>query len=691
MRTTLITPPLVQLNTPYPATAYLGRALREAGLPCTQRDLGIELVHRVFSASGLRAIFDAAEAADGPLPPEAWKVLAQRRRYEATIDAMIAYLRGDDRGFAPRLRLGGGLPIGPRAQRAKARGLPPGDDAARLMATHTLADLVDLIAHCIDPGFSLSRYQHHLAVGPVSFDPIAARLEQTTLIDAMLDDLADAVIADSPDLLGVTVPFPGTLYAALRIGRRARAAGIPVLMGGGYVNTELREVSEPRLWDCVDALTHDDGEGPLLAWIEHAAGGADSRHRTRTRKGSLDRPAPSRHFVPAAWYGDLDLSRYLQVLDTTNPAHRLWSDGRWNKITLAHGCYWRRCAFCDVSLDYISRFEPARITTLVDQMSELIEVTGHRGFHFTDEAAPPRLLRDLALEILRRDLAVTLWGNIRFERAFTPDLCRLLAAAGLVAVTGGLEVASDRLLRAMDKGITVKQAARASQAFQQAGVRVHAYLMYGFPTQTDAETVDSMEVVRQMFAAGVIDSAFWHRFVLTRHSPVARDPERFGVVVPPAPSGFALNDLPHRDPTGGEHDRFDRPLEVSLAAWMAGTGLDRSVASWFDAPVPSPTAPPDLIARSLGARPAPLADKRRLIWLGGAVLDAGDGLEIHHEGGPTLLRGRPIELDWITEVLEAASPAEALLFADARDAFPGDWRRFRSRWRRLRAAGLVGV
>jgi len=137
----------------------------------------------------------------------------------------------------------------------------------------------------------------------------------------------------------------------------------------------------------------------------------------------------------------LDLSRYLQLIDTLNPAHRLWADGRWNKITLAHGCYWRKCSFCDVKLDYIQHYETAAVTRLVDEMERLIAQTGHRGFHFVDEAAPPKVLRELALELLRRNLGVTLWGNIRFEKTFTPDLCRLLSAAGLVAVTGGLEVA----------------------------------------------------------------------------------------------------------------------------------------------------------------------------------------------------------------------------------------------------------
>jgi radical SAM superfamily enzyme YgiQ (UPF0313 family) len=128
-----------------------------------------------------------------------------------------------------------------------------------------------------------------------------------------------------------------------------------------------------------------------------------------------------------------------------NPMHRLWSDGRWNKLTVAHGCYWKKCSFCDVTLDYIGRYDAAAADVLVDRIEAMIAETGQTGFHLVDEAAPPAGLRALAERLLaRRD--ITWWGNIRFEKTFTPELCQLLARSGCVAVSGGLEVASDRLL-----------------------------------------------------------------------------------------------------------------------------------------------------------------------------------------------------------------------------------------------------
>jgi hypothetical protein len=698
MRVALLLPPSTQLNTPYPATAYLARALRAAGHGVHQDDLGLKLALRVFSAAGLRAVFDAVEAAaDEGLPEPAWEALACRERHEAVVPGVVAFLQGRDPSLAAALVRPGFLPRGPRvrAARGEAFGRMGQSDHARYLASLYLEDLADLVASTVDAGFGFARYQHHLAVGPVSYGPIAARLAGDGLLDTWLDALVDEVLAQGPfDALGVTVPFPGTLYGALRIGQRARRAGVPVLMGGGYVNTELREVDEPRLWDSVDALTYDDGEGPVLAWLEARAGGPDRRHRTRDRGGLHAAPAPARPFNPAPDYAGLPLGDYLQVLDTLNPAHRIWSDCRWNKVTLAHGCYWKRCAFCDVNLDYIARFEPARTGALVDAMEEVVAQTGVSGFHLVDEAAPPRALRDLALAVLARGHVWSFWGNIRFERAFTPDLCRLLAAAGLIAVTGGLEVASDRVLALMDKGITVEQAARAAAAFRQAGVMVHAYLMYGFPTETAQETVDAAEVVRQLFAAGALSSAFWHRFVLTRHSRVFTDPGRYGVHFTVPTGVFATNDLPHHDPTGADADLFDAPLERSLGAWMRGEGLDRPTHSWFPrGAVPRAAVPEGRVAAAIAAAtPGAPEAADRPVWTGLGVLEGEGLLRIFGPAGARDLRGSPRARAWVAELLDAARPsASALQWGEVRAAFPGDPSRLDAILGPLRAAGLLFV
>lgn len=694
MKVVLISPPLCQLNTPYPAVPFLTRSLRRRGVEVVQRDLGMELFTQVVGPDGLAALFEelyARAEAGEELPELVWSVLARADAHLQAAADVFALLTRPEPTVARRLLRRGALPPTPRLEglSLEAFGRAGLLDRARYLATRYLADLADLVASTVEPGFALASYQHHLALGAIPYDPLARRLAATSWVDARLDALVDEVLADGADLVGVTAPFPGTLYGALRVGQRARSHGVPVLLGGGYVSTELREVDEPRLFDAIDGLVLDDGEGPLWAWIEHQQGGPDRRHRTRTQEGLHEAPAPAARTEFVADTRGLPLDGYLQVVDSLSSTHRLWGDGCWHKVMLAHGCYWKRCAFCDVNLDYVGRYEPALIAQVLDELEAELAHNGLHGVHLVDEAAPPRALRAFALGLLARGMRVSWWGNIRFERAFTPDLCRLLAASGCVAVTGGLEVASDRLLALMDKGITVDQAALASRAFTEAGIGVHAYLMYGFPSETLQETVDAAEVVRQLFARGWLRSGFWHRFVVTRGSEVARDPARFGVTVTMPEGVFAANDLPHVDPVGVDPDTCDAPLATMLEAWLRGEALDRPVHHWFAAAPPT-TVPADRFACVEEGATLPKGD-RQLIWLGGTALSLDDGLWVPGQTDDALLEAEEDVLDWVAEVLEAASPDEPLVVSDAFDVFPGVPDELPGLWATLNELGLLAV
>ncbi len=567
--------------------------------------------------------------------------LRERERYLETIDAVVRFLQGREPALAHRIASRRYLPEGPRFA---ALGAPEDGeggevgslgwafgalglaDRAKHLASLYIDDLADVVRDGIDPRFTLSRYGEKLAAAAPSFEPLRQALEgEATLVDEQLDELAGELVREhQPDLLGLTVPFPGNVYGALRLARamRAHAPGLRVVLGGGYVNTELRQLAEPALFDYVDYVTLDDGERPLWALLRHLRDGEGPLLRTFYRsEGRVQwRSDPALHDVPlrdagTPTYTGLPLSRYLSMLELLNPMHRFWSDGRWNKLTVAHGCYWKKCTFCDVTLDYISRYDPAGADLLVDRMAALIDETGHSGFHLVDEAAPPSGLRALAERLLARKLQVTWWGNIRFEKAFTPELVELLARSGCVAVSGGLEVASDRLLALINKGVTVAQVARVARAFAEAGVLVHAYLMYGFPTQTVQDTVDSLELVRQLFAEGCLHSAYWHRFAATVHSPVGQRPELFGIRLRPLPErSFARNDVAFDDPTGVDHDWLGEGLRRALYNYLHGLGLEEDVRGWFSAPrtgrrrashagVPRPTVAPDVIARALAGAP----------------------------------------------------------------------------------------
>jgi radical SAM superfamily enzyme YgiQ (UPF0313 family) len=626
LRVLSVIPPMTQLNTPYPSTAYLTGFLRSRGYPAVQEDLALALVLRLFSPDGLRALRECIAAMPAKQrTPRVQDFERQFERYLATIESAVAFLQGRDPSVAHRIAGRNFLPEGSRFEPLEAYVDDEGGDPlawafgalgvtdrARHFATLYLDDVADVLREAADARFEFVRYAESLAQSQATFEPLAQALAAAeNLVGRTLRELTlDAVQRYAPNVVLVSTPFPGNVYGAFRIAQAIKAhdPSIVTVLGGGFVNTELRELAELRVFDYFDYVTLDDGERPLLALLEHLKGDRPRDRLVRTFLRSddgvryIDDKEPDIPFADAGtptWDG-LPLERYLSLLDMLNPMHRLWSDARWNKLTVAHGCYWKKCSFCDVSLDYISRYEAIAATTLVDRIEAIIKETGQTGFHFVDEAAPPKALRALAVELHKRNRAISWWGNIRFEKSFTPELCAVLADSGCIAVSGGLEVASDRLLKLMKKGVSVAQVARVTHAFTEAGIQVHAYLMYGFPTQTVQDTVDALEYVRQLFAAGCIQSGFFHRFACTVHSPVGLHPEQYGVRLKALPKvSFAKNDVGFIDPTGVDHDALGIALNKALYNYMHGIGLDQDVRGWFAGRVPRTTVPRNFIARAL--------------------------------------------------------------------------------------------
>jgi len=628
MKILSLIPPMTQLNTPYPSTAYLTGFLRSRGFDAVQDDLALALVLGFFTPQGLWEIKD--QALNLPEENRSASVnffLDYFADYQSTIALAIAFLQGRDSTLAHRINSRTLLPEGPRFTSldsydevdggdslAWAFGALGSQDRARHLATLYLNDLSDVLRDAVDGRFEFVRYAEALAGSQPTFTPLADALAASpTLMDLYLQELTKSSIEKhQPTLVLLSVPFPGAMYAALRIAQTIKQhyPSIKIGLGGGYVNTELRELTDPRLFDFVDYITLDSGERPLLALLEYLNGKRSAERLVRTfirttanevRYINWKEPdVPFEEVGIATWDG-LPLNSYLSLLDMLNPMHRLWSDGRWNKLTVAHGCYWKKCSFCDVSLDYISRYETASASLLVDRIEAIVAETGQTGFHFVDEAAPPKILKALAEELIRRKVVISWWSNIRFEKTFTPELSDLLAQSGCIAMSGGLEVASDRLLDLMKKGVSVAQVAQVTKGFSDAGILVHAYLMYGFPTQTVQETVDSLEYVRQLFENGCIQSGFFHRFTCTVHSPVGLDPAAYRIeLVPLPPISFAKNDVAFIDPTGVDHDHLGVGLKKAIYNFMHGVGFEAETHQWFDMPgTPKTSLGRNIIAKAL--------------------------------------------------------------------------------------------
>ena len=631
----LITPPFTQLNTPYPATAYLKGFLHTKNITSVQADLGIEVILALFSQQGLKDLFTYIEAKQEKYTENIQRIIALQDTYLATIEPVISFLQGKNPTLAQLICQDDFLPEAARFAALEdldwAFGSMGYQDKAKHLATLYLEDISDLIIACVDSHFGFSRYAERLGRSANSFDELYLALQQDySYIDHLLIRVLQAKMeAVQPKLVAISVPFPGNLYAALRCGQwiKKHFPDVKIAMGGGFANTELRSLSDERVFEFWDFVCLDDGEAPIENILQYIEGQRDIQDLKRTfclidGKVNYINNSTCKDYkqseVGTPDYSDLYLDKYISVIEIVNPMHKMWSDGRWNKLTMAHGCYWGKCTFCDISLDYIKIYEPIAAALLCDRMEEMMAQTGENGFHFVDEAAPPALMRALAIEILRRKLVVTWWTNIRFEKSFSKDLCLLLKASGCIAVSGGLEVASDRLLALIQKGVTVAQVAQVCRNFTDSGIMVHAYLMYGFPTQTAQETVDSLEMVRQMFEAGVLQSGFWHQFAMTAHSPVGIDPAAFGVKRETESIGsFANNDLLFIDTEGTDHELFSYGLKKSLFNFMHGIGFEFPLQEWFDVKIPRTKIPKNYIENVLEMEEVGTKTNAKVLWLGG--------------------------------------------------------------------------
>ncbi|AOW11467.1 B12-binding domain-containing radical SAM protein [Flavobacterium gilvum] len=687
----LITPPFTQLNTPYPATAYIKGFLNTKNIDSVQADLGIEVILKLFSKKGLSDLFKSIN--HQPTTDNCKRIFALQDEYIKTIDSVIAFLQGKNPTLSLQICQEDFLPEASRFEQLEeldwAFGTMGTQDKAKHLATLYLEDISDFIVECVDENFGFSRYAERLGRSANSFDGLYEALQQepTYIDEILLSILKEKIETIQPTFFLISVPFPGNLYSAFRSAQwvKKQYSDIKITMGGGFPNTELRSLSDPRVFEFFDFITLDDGETPieeLIANIENTNHNSYKRtflleNGEVVYKNNSIKPDYKQSQVGTPDYSDLLLDKYISVIEIVNPMHRLWSDGRWNKLTMAHGCYWGKCTFCDISLDYIKVYEPVAASLLCDRMEEMIAQTGETGFHYVDEAAPPALMRALALEILRRKLSVTWWTNIRFEKSFTADLCLLLKASGCIAVSGGLEVASDRLLKLIDKGVTVEQVAKVTRNFTEAGIMVHAYLMYGYPTQTIQETVDSLEMVRQLFEAGVLQSGFWHQFAMTAHSPVGMFPEQYGAIKEIDAIGtFANNDINFVDSTGIDHDKFSFGLKKSLFNYMHGICFDYDLQDWFDFKIPKTKIHPDFIFDALqNENDFNIKPTAKIVWLGGkptvehfSKSKKGNSWEMmsltfHDKKESFTIQTNKTEGQWLVEILEKISVSNLKIYS----------------------------
>lgn len=698
LNTIIIQPPLVQLNTPYPSGAYLLSFFKnlysEKNIDGTVSwfDFSNDFFHAVFSKSGISKIFDSTRDKALKLADEyesngddntafqLRRFVSSRELWSDWIEKIIAIVcpgGSEDESLSNKNNLS------PDFNHFNARRLKSGReyvhefirsahvargarvenylsnlsrdvtaDDSQILASLSLADLADYITLVYDNNFALIRYAEHLAASTASFKDCENGLNSRALNDFYKDIILNKIKVDrsEPVLFCISIPFPGCFEAALFTAKvlREEFSDCIISFGGGYVNTELRELNEVKLFDYCDCISYDKGYGSYVELInalenvreeiplkEKIFNGQKYFGITYKSQRPLTISDDESRFAEISKlekelvrkttpdYSTINFSKYPRLADDVNPMHRIWNDGSWLKAFIAHGCYWHRCAFCDTTLDYVKNYCMTDVDNLYKKLSEQAVITGVNGIHFVDEACPPAALKKFALKNLLRGKELTFWGNIRFEKSFDRDAADLLSRGGMTAVSAGIEIATGDGLTDVNKGTDMKNIISACCAFKEAGILIHSYMIFGFYKQSEQDLINSMETLRQMFEAGLLDSAFWHKFTLTKHSTVYAEYEK-GLhpdlkILPRNKDAFAENDLHFEGEEKSE--KYSSGLNAALEFWMHGEKLNKSVETYFDFKMPRPTIAKDYVEKLIA-----LYEKERdekFAKLPGSVSDGG--------------------------------------------------------------------
>lgn len=708
LNTLIIQPPLVQLNTPYPSGAYLldffNSLYEEKNVKGRVEwfDLSNSFFHKIFCKHGIAHIFNSTfekalklssqyeSQGDDNTAFHLRRFISQKEFWINWIDEIIAIVCSSNskisgREFAHEFIRSAHVPRGMRVENFLSNlNRDVSTDDAQILSSLALADLADYITMVYDQNFALIRYAEHLATSTAEFSETIEGLKAPSLNDFYKPLLLEKIASykNEPTLYCISVPFPGCFESALfsaDLIRKECGDNAIIIFGGGYVNTELREISEKGIFDYCHILSYDKGYGSYIRLFDefiNAACGIEDEKQCFNLKEAFESIFDSRKFYNFSYlkngsviiplekeneeykvlykkeheyirkitpdYSHIDFTKYPRLADDTNPMHRIWNDGAWLKAYIAHGCYWHRCAFCDTTLDYVKDYCLTDINSLYDSLCVQAEKTGVHGIHFVDEACPPVALQNFALKNMAvkssNKIPLTYWGNIRFEKTFDRDLADLLSAGGLTAVSAGIEIATGNGLSAVNKGTDMENIVNACCAFKEAGILIHSYMIFGFWSQSVQDLIDSMETLRQLFEAGLLDSAFWHKFTLTLHSTVYEEYKKGKYpelkILPQKKTQFAKNDLHFEGEEKSE--KFSAPLNAALELWMHGEKLSKPVESYFPFKMPKPSIAKDYIA-SLIAKYEENRDrkfhkipeqgsKEKLVWLGGVplLLDSSD-------------------------------------------------------------------
>jgi radical SAM superfamily enzyme YgiQ (UPF0313 family) len=518
MKIMLVFPPDWYPSEPYLSLPTLTAVLRAAGHQVVQKDVNLEMYDWFFSEDFLRRVLKRV-----PQQLDRLRKLAKKRELEEWETELQLALCDLTRECIAELI--------EKAERAK-RIIRGGEfyEADKLEWAIT-------IFREITSTISLVYAPARICMPPMETDLSYKVFVSSELLDAARDSqvnvyrdvfdhiLRPAIEAEQPDVIGISVVLQQQLFSTITFCAliKEHFPNIHVTIGGNTV-TRLRDVlpGKTDLFALFDSIVIYEGETAFLQLVEAVGAGRDLsgvpnliyRDKTGIHTSSLTYAEDMAALPPPDFEG-LPLEKYF-LPDRILP------------YLATRGCYWGRCEFCDHGEGYTAGYRTKKIEQIAEEIRELKKKYHTRHFHFTDESYPPALFRKLTRKLVETNADIIWTTHMRFEKSLLEDsVWKDAAASGCKYLHFGFESGNERVLKLMDKATTGDVIQKSLQLSAGVGIWNHVMGFFGFPGETREDALSSVRFLEDN--RELVHSIGFGTFDLSRHTPVAKNPEKFGV------------------------------------------------------------------------------------------------------------------------------------------------------------------
>jgi len=518
MKVMLVFPPDWYPSEPYLSLPTLTSVLRAAGHEVIQKDINLEMYDWYFSEDFLKRVLRRV-----PQQLDRLRKLSKKRELaEWERDVQLALCDLTREYIAELIK---------KAETAKhiVRSQEFYDADKLEWAINVFREVTGAISLVYAPG--------RICMPPMETDLSYKVFVSSELLDAVQDTqvnvyrdvfehlLKPAIEAERPDVIGISIVLQQQLFSTMTFCALIKQyfPHIHVTIGGNTV-TRLRDVlpDKPELFALFDSAVIYEGETAFLQLVEAVGAGRELTNVPNV----IYRDASGIHTSPLSFAEDM---ASLPPPDFDGlPLEKYFLPERILPYLATRGCYWGRCEFCDHGEGYAAGYRTKKIDEVIEEIRGLKEKYQTRHFHFTDESYPPALFRKLTRKLVESNMDIAWTTHMRFEKSLLDDaVWKDAVDSGCRYLHFGYESGNERVLKLMDKATTTEIIHKSLELSAGVGIWNHVMGFFGFPGERREDALDSIRFLEEN--KDLVHSIGFGTFDLSKHTPVAKNPEKFGV------------------------------------------------------------------------------------------------------------------------------------------------------------------